>query len=601
MRQIDTMISVNETTMKYAACLGFCAWASLATSVAGAEIVHPRIQWAFQTEGPIRGSAILAEDSLYFGSADGFLYAVAKADGDLRWKFQTGGSIAGAPVISGATLIVAGRGADVYALDTASGSVRWSFRMQPTLPTPTEWNYFTAAPVVNGKQVLVPSGDGHLYCLDLETGTRQWAYKTDDSLRASPIVVGDTIYQPSGDDHVYAISAQDGTLRWKFATAGVGHDLSKGFIRSDIFTRPSVKNGLLVFGSRDGNVYAVDTAERTAKWTFSYDSTWAMSTVVEDDRVYVGWSTNNRINAVDLATGTQVWEFDAGSHTYTTALLVGDDIYWGSAGGKLHKLDKRTGEPRWSYAVGSDIYSSAIHENDTLYFGTDDGRLLAVGEGGATEHRALYLPAQVPENIRGFIVDPVLEPHLAARGYHRLDSSAALASWLASRTRDGARSVLVFGFAQIPPDVVGADPARGPLRRYLESGGKVVWPWGLPNKVIFDDSGKFVAYDPSVAARMLEIEFLDFEDTGNYFSRATQAGRNWGMPAWLKTTFASLEAGNDVTALATDEHGRISAFVKSFHPRPGSGWVTFRPNGFNVPITAAELVVLERVASYTLQ
>jgi hypothetical protein len=28
--------------------------------------------------------------------------------------------------------------------------------------------------------------------------------------------------------------------------------------------------------------------------------------------------------------------------------------------------------------------------------------------------------------------------------------------------------------------------------------------------------------------------------------------------------------------------------------------VTFRPNGFNVPITAAELEALERVASYTL-
>ncbi len=587
--------------MKHAAFLCFVASVAFTSFVAAAEIVHPRINWAFQTEGPVRGSAIIVGDVLYFGSADGFVYAVDKVDGDLRWKFQTGGAIAGAPAVGGTTLIVAGRGDRVFALDTASGAVRWSFRMQPTLPTPTEWNYFTASPVVNGKQVLVPSGDGHLYCLDLDTGARRWAFKTGDSLRAAPLVTDDTIYQPSGDDHVYALSATDGKLRWKFATAGVGYDLSKGFIRSDIFTRPSIEGGLLVFGSRDGNVYALDTAERAAKWTFTYGSTWAMSTVVATGTVFVGWSTNNKINAIDLATGVQKWEFDAGSHTYTTGLIVGEDIYWGSADGKLRKLDKHTGALRWSHSLDSDIYSTPIHEGNTLYFGTDDGRLVAVGEGGGGAHRAVYLPADVPESIRGFVVDPALGPYLLERGYQRLESAGALAGWLADRARSDARSVVVFGFAQIPPEVIGVDPARGPLRRYLESGGKVVWPWGLPNKVTFDRAGKFVAYDPSVAARLLDIEFLDFEDSGNYFSRSTQAGRNWGMPAWLKTTFASLKVDRNVTVLAVDEHGRAGAFVKSFHPRPGTGWVSFRPSGFNVPITATELAILERLASYTVQ
>jgi hypothetical protein len=361
-----------------------------------------------------------------------------------------------------------------------------------------------------------------------------------------------------------------------------------------------VADGLLVFGSRDGNVYAVDIVQRAAKWKFAYGSTWAMSTAIESGTVYAGWSTNNKITALDLATGAQKWEVDAGSHTYTTALIVGDAVYWGTAGGMILKLDRHTGAQKWSYAFGSNTYSSPVHEDGTLYFGTDDGRMIALGEGGARAHKALYLPAQVPDSIQGFIVDPALGPYLADRGYTRLDGADALARWLAERTADDARSALVFGFAQIPPQAIGTDPAQGPLRRYLESGGKVVWPWGLPNKVTFDRDGKFLAYDPAAAAKLLDIEFLDFEDTGNYFSRSTQTGRNWGMPAWLKTTFASLKVDNHVIVLATDEHGRAGAYLKSFHPRPGSGWVTFRPNGFNVPITAAELEALERVASYTL-
>src|SRR5690606_10317668 len=142
----------------------------------------------------------------------------------------------------GATIIVAGRSDTVHALNAADGAPRWTFRMQSTLPTPTEWNYFTAAPVVEGGQVLVPSGDGHLDALDLATGKMRWSFKTGDSLRAAPLVADGVIYQPSGDDHVYALTASDGTLRWKFATAGVGYDLSQGFIRSDIFTRPALQD-----------------------------------------------------------------------------------------------------------------------------------------------------------------------------------------------------------------------------------------------------------------------------------------------------------------------------------------------------------------------
>ncbi len=574
--------------------------ASAVTIASAAGLSHPRIKWAFQAEGPIRAAAIVAGDMLCFGSADGFLYAVNRADGRLRWKFQTGGAIAGAPAVAGTTIIVAGRSDTVHALNLADGTPRWTFRMQPALSTPTEWNYFTAAPVVDGRQVLVPSGDGHLYALDLATGKLRWSFKTGDSLRASPLVANGVIYQPSGDDYVYALAAADGVLRWKFATAGVGYDLSQGYIRSDIFTRPSLQDGLLVFGSRDANVYALDAVTGEKKWTFAYDSTWAMSMTVDEGVVYTGWSTNNKVNALDLMTGAQKWEFNAGSHTYAAPLVDGDAIYWASGGGKLHQLDKRTGELRWSYDIDSDLYSPPVQADGTIYLGTDDGRMLAVGEGHAEAHKAVYLPAAVPTGLRGFVIDEALAPWLVARGYQLLDSPTALAEWLTTRTADGVPSVVVFGYAQIPLSVVGEDPTAGLLRRYLEAGGKVVWTWGLPNQVTFDEQGKFLAHDPSVGARLLGIDFVDFQDSGNYYARATQAGRNWGLPSWLKATFASLKPGNDVMALATDEYGRTSVFVKTFHPRPGSGWVTYSPKGYGSPIRESELIALERVASYGL-
>lgn len=568
-----------------------------ATATAFAKV--PLTKWAFQTDGPIRGSAVASADQILFGSADGFLYSVAQDDGILRWKFQTGGAIAGAPAVTDSAVIVAGRGRAVHALNLEDGSLLWSFEMQADLPIATSWNFFTAAPVVDGDQVLVGSGDGFLYALDLATGRQRWKFLTGDSIRAAPLVVDETVYLASGDDYVYALSSSDGSLHWKFATDGVDYDLSEGFIRSDIFTQPSLRNGLLVFGSRDSKVYAIDVNTHEMKWSFTYDSTWAMATAVDADTVYVGWSTNNMICALDLATGEKKWEFKAEAHNYAKPLLDGDQVIFGSASGNLYSFDKRDGQRGWTYRVGSEVYSGPIRSGDTYYFGADDGRLRAV-TSSPPARKAVYLPEGIPENISGFVIDSALAPYLAERGFELLDSAEALAGWVSARLTDRVPSVVVFGFAQIPAAVVGAEPGSGPLRAYLETGGKVVWPWGTPNLVTFDAAGEFLAYDPTVADRLLDLEFVGFEDSGNYYGRPTQAGRNWGLPVWLKTSFASLKPGADVVPLIIDEYGRVSAFVKSFHPRPGSGWVVFAPSGFGVPMLESELALVERVASYTL-
>jgi outer membrane protein assembly factor BamB len=561
---------------------------------------NPRTRWRFQTEGPIRGGAVVSGDRVYFGSADGFLYAVARSDGRLLWKFQTGGAVAGSPALAGSTVVVSGRGDRVHAVDMETGAPKWSFEMQADVPAENEWDYFTSTPVVAGEDVLIGSGDGHLYALDLETGDLNWKFQTGDSLRATPLVVDDTIYQPSGDDYIYALSATDGSLLWKYATEGTTLDRGLGFMRSDIFTRPSLQDGLLVVGSRDSNVYAIDIETHEKKWSFTYDSTWAMSSAVDVDTVYVGWSTNNMLCALDLATGEKRWEYKAGAHTYSTALLLEDAVYWGSADGKIYSFDKKTGVPNWAYDVGSEVYSSLSHDDGILFFGADDGRLYALHEASASSHRAVYLPEQIPDSAAGFVVDSGIAPYLIDAGYELLSSPGALGDFVAARTADGAPSVVVFAFAMIPPPLVGAEPGAGPLRAYLDAGGKVVWPWGAPNLHSFDAEGNYLGRDLTIASRLLDLEFLRLEDSGNYYSRTTPTGRNWGLPPWLKTTFASLASGNGVTPLATNEYGKVSAWLKVFNPRHGSGWVSLRSAGFGVPMRDEELAWIERVASYTL-
>lgn len=561
--------------------------------------IHKVTAWAFQTEGPIRGTPAVVDGAVYVGSADGCVYALDRAGGALRWTFQTGGAIAGTPAVADGMVIVAGRSDHVHALDARTGELRWSHRMGPDVSEPLEWDYFTASPVVAGDRVLVGSGDGHLYALSLADGTVRWKFRTGDRIRATPLVVGDTVYQPSGDDYLYALALADGRELWRFATAGTTLDRSQGFIRSDIFTRPSLSRGILVFGSRDANVYGVDVATHEKAWTFAYDTTWAMSTLAVDDTVYVGWSTNNKISAHDIATGELKWDFTSGAHNYGSALVDDDVLVRGSADGRIYGFDAATGAVRWSYEVGVEVFSGLVRDGDALIFGADDGRVRALIDAPPADKR-VYLP-EVPDGIRGFIVDAGLASHLIARGFETIASRQALAEFIEARAADGAPSVIVFAFAQVPPAVIGDDPSSGPLRRYLERGGKVVWPWGAPNLHLFDEAGNYVRHDPTLGQRLLEVAYLNPEDSGNYASRATPLGRNWGLPPWLKTSFASIPADAGVQALATDEYGRTSAWVKPFHARPGTGWVQVRPSSFGVPMTPADLALVEQIATYGLE
>lgn len=563
-------------------------------------IASPRTKWAFQTEGPIRGGAVVSGDTVYFGSADGNLYAVDKADGRLRWSFATSGAIAGAPAVSGPIVVVAGRSDEVHALDAGTGRLRWQFRMQPLVPADIEWDYFTSAPVIAGDRVFIGSGDGHVYALDLATGTVQWTFKTRDRIRATPLVVDGTVYQPSGDDFVYALSAADGTLRWKYETEGTRLDRSQGFIRSDIFTRPTLRNGLLIVGSRDANVYAIDVETHEKRWSFHYGSTWAMSTTADADAVYVGWSTNNMICALDLETGATRWEFKAGAHNYTTGLIVGDDTYWGSADGKLYNLDRVSGVPKWAYDVGREIYSSPIHDNGTIYFGADDGRLYAVADGVAPR-KAVYQPTVIPTRTSALLADATLLPYLMAHGFEQLGATDSLAAFLSGRVADGVPSVVVFALGHIPVSVLGDDPSTGLLRRYLDAGGKVVWTGGVPALHSFADDDTYLGRDRARAEKLLDVTVLALDDGGSYAARPTQAGLNWGLPRLLRNSGASLPDDTQVVPLGYDEYGRVGPWLKTFHPRAGSGFVSFRSWGYNVGARADDLAALLRVATYGLE
>ncbi len=87
----------------------------------------------------------------------------------------------------------------------------------------------------------------HLDALDIESGTLGWKYTTGNLIgESSPAVGSDTVYIGDLGGIVHAVSTSDGAQRWTFQTG------------SEIKSSPVLVNDIVLIGSYDGHLYALD-------------------------------------------------------------------------------------------------------------------------------------------------------------------------------------------------------------------------------------------------------------------------------------------------------------------------------------------------------
>ena len=120
-----------------------------------------------------------ADESVYCGADDGFLYALEASTGAEQWVFQTQKWIWGRPLWTSGVLIVASADGQVYGLEASSGKRLWVHATDNA-------NY--ADVVAAGRLALVACTSGHLYALDPATGERAWSFEVNGGLRAAPAV-----------------------------------------------------------------------------------------------------------------------------------------------------------------------------------------------------------------------------------------------------------------------------------------------------------------------------------------------------------------------------------------------------------------------------
>ena len=191
--------------------------------------------------------------------------------------------------------------------------------------------------------------------------------------------------------------------------------------------------------------------------------------------------------------------------------------------------------------VSSTIQAQAVQWDRALYWDDD---YTAAWAGGAT----------------------TIRDALAAAGYTVLDADQ-LKTWMNGHIKDKALSVVVFCHDVVPDTVAETMNASCTIRKYLDSGGKVVWYSDWPFYYQGSSDGSNVTWGSAGATSVLGFNASSGPNDTMEEVVFTEAGIEWGLTTtWQSQRPTSVTITPNLTPLATISSGSAAAWVKHFLP-----------------------------------
>ncbi len=237
-------------------------------------------EWRVKVEAPIQSNVTTDDHRVYFHSGDGVVHARSKQDGKALWTFTT------------------------------EGERQWD-----------TWDHYLSTPAVDDRQVYFGSGDHHVYALDKRTGHLRWKVKTGNIVHAEPVIAGEKVIVGSYDGRLYAIDRGSGDVLWTFKTVGTAY-----FRNGELPGAATVHEGLVYFGGRDYNIYALLEDTGTGAWNDKTPSWIIGRPLVVDDELIIVNSDGAGVFSYSRVDGRLNWESKTSYNMFAGAQPVGSKL-----------------------------------------------------------------------------------------------------------------------------------------------------------------------------------------------------------------------------------------------------------------------------------
>ena len=201
---------------------------------------------------------------------------------------------------------------------------------------------FAISPSLLGSSIYAASTNGRIVKVDAATGKVVWSNKLKKvALTAGVGVGGGLVLVGSSNGTVYALNQNDGEIAWQVT------------LSSEILASPVIDSDVVVARTGDGRVYGLSAYDGKTNWTISRE---LPKLTLRGE--------SEPLAAVEAKSGRALWDFpisfprgtneiDRLADIDTKPLLVGDFIYVSSYQEITHALNIREQRIAWSSDVSS--------------------------------------------------------------------------------------------------------------------------------------------------------------------------------------------------------------------------------------------------------
>ncbi len=247
------------------------------------------------------------------------------------------------------------------------------------------------------------------------------------------------------------------------------------------------------------------TGSPDVAWQFQAGAPIGSSPAVVGDRVFL-LSSDGVVHALDLATGTAVWELGLGATTGSASpLVVAGLVVVGDSSGMVHALDTASGHTRWSTQTDGAIDGAAAGVGNLVLTATEGGSAYALD----AETGSVIWKATLPPGVTHSVTASADTVFVGARGILvalRLSDGSILWQSPVATSGDCGTPTVADGLVFDAIGLDGNDPAAKGVVALDASTGAVRWRYTSPTQrqaytpAVIDGRAFVVAEDGTVVA-----------------------------------------------------------------------------------------------------
>ena len=299
----------------------------------------------------------LDENRVYSAATEGWLSAMWQSPKDrwtdqVIWQKKLNELVTAGPVIHQQTLYFGTNKGSLYALDKVSGRLLWQKQLSSEVIAP---------PVIHQGRLFTRTVDGKLYALNAQTGAQIWEVEhllPNLSLRgAAPVTVTDDrlfIGWESGE--VEALSPASGARLWtqRILTPQGRTDLER---MVDLQAKLVLHQGRLIVLGYHGKLEALNPKTGLPYWVKNVSG--YRSPLVNDQGIFLV-TDQDIVQSYDLQTGALRWQQKQLRYRHLSELaFFNDQILIGDGYGTIERLDP----------IDGTLLGYFTHEKDTAIVG----------------------------------------------------------------------------------------------------------------------------------------------------------------------------------------------------------------------------------------